>query len=63
LKGAAAIERFFHQAEATVVVEMLSRYGDAPHEREAGSIHLLILKISRRDVTRVRDLVEAAKRD
>jgi hypothetical protein len=63
LKVAAAIERFFPQPEATVAAELLAKYGDAPHEREAERIHLLILKISRRDVNRVRDLVDAAKRD
>ena len=62
-KVAAAIERFFPDAERMIVAELLGNYGNAPHEREAERIHLLILKISRRDVNRVRDLVEAAKRD
>src|SRR3979411_3270575 len=62
-KVAAAIERFFPIAERMIVTELLGKYGDAPQEREAERIHLLILKISRRDVNHVRGLVEAAKRD
>ncbi len=59
----AAIEKFFPEAQRAAVAEALSAYSDAGHEREAERVHLLILKISRRDVERVRSLVQAAKRD
>src|SRR5258708_21660824 len=62
-KVTAVIDRFFPEAERRVVAGVLASYGDAEHEREAERIRLLILKISRREVDRVRSLVEAAKRD
>jgi hypothetical protein len=62
-KITAAIDRFFPEAERPLVAALLAGYGDVAHEREAERIHLLVLKISRRDVNRVRDLVKAAKRD
>jgi hypothetical protein len=62
-KVSAAIDRFFPEAERPVVAHLLAEYGDAPHEREAERIHLLILKMSRTEVDRVRNLVAAAKRD
>jgi hypothetical protein len=62
-KVTAAIDKFFAANERASVAELLAQYGDAVHEREAERIHLLILKISRRDVERIRGLVEAAKRD
>ena len=62
-KVAAAIEKFFAADEQAVVAELLAQYGDAGHEREAERIHLLILKMSRRDIERIRSLVKAAKRD
>ena len=45
------------------MAELLGQYGGAAHEREAERIHLLILKMSRRDLERIRSLVKAAKRD
>src|SRR5579872_4026203 len=62
-KVTAAIDKFFAANERASVAELLAQYGDAVHEREAERIHLLILKISRRDVERIRGLVKAAKRD
>ena len=62
-KVTAAIDRFFPEAERPLVAALLAGYGDVAHEREAERMHLLVLKISRRDVNRVRDLVKAAKRD
>ena len=62
-KVATAIDQFFAANERAAVAELLSQYGDAPHEREVERIHLLILKISRRDLGRIRELVTAAKRD
>lgn len=62
-KVAAAIDKFFAANEQAAVAELLAQYGDAAHEREAERIHLLILKISRRDVERIRGLVKAAKQD
>jgi len=62
-KVTAAIDRFFLEAERAEVAELLSTYGDACHEMEPERLHLLILKISRRDVERVRRLVKDAKRD
>jgi hypothetical protein len=62
-KVAAAIDKFFATTERAPVTELLAQYGDAAHEREAERIHLLILKMSRRDLARVSNLVKAAKRD
>jgi hypothetical protein len=62
-KVTAAIDKFFPEAERPVVAELLSSYGERSHEREAERLHLLILKMSRREVGRVRSLVEAAKQD
>jgi hypothetical protein len=62
-KVAAAIDKFFPANDRAVAAELLGQYGDAAREREAERIHLLILKLSRRDVQRIRDLVKAAKRD
>jgi hypothetical protein len=62
-KVVAAIDKFFPEQERPAVADLLAQYGDASYEREAERIHLLILKISRRDVDRIRRLVQAAKRD
>ena len=62
-KVTAAIDKFFAAHERVAVAESLAQYGDASHEREAERIHLLILKISRRDIERIRGLVKGAKRD
>jgi hypothetical protein len=62
-KVAAAIDKFFAVDKRSAVAELLAQYGDASHEREAERLHLLILKISRRDLERIRGLVNAAKRD
>ena len=62
-KVTAAIEKFFPEPERAPIAELLAGYGDAAHEREAERLHLIILKMSRRDVERVRSLVKAAKRD
>jgi hypothetical protein len=62
-KVATAIDQFFAANDRPTVAAVLAQYGDAPHEREVERIHLLILKISRRDIERIRGLVTAAKGD
>ncbi len=62
-KVAACIERYFAEAERQEVAELLARYGEKSSEKGAERIQLLILKMSRRQVSRVRSLVEAARRD
>jgi hypothetical protein len=53
----AAIEKYFSGPDRTAVTEALAAY-------EGGErIHLVILRLCRRDVERVRTLVKAAQRD
>ena len=58
----AAIERHFPAEDRAAVAELLARY-EGETEQGAERIHLLILRMSRRDVDRVRSLVDAARRD
>jgi uncharacterized protein YciI len=58
----AAIERHFAEADRAAVAELLAGYvGES--EQGTERIHLLILRMSRRDVERVRSLLDAARRD
>ena len=58
----AAIERHFPEQDRAAVAELLAGYeGENPQGAER--IQLLILRMSRRDVERVRSLAAAARRD
>jgi hypothetical protein len=58
----AAIDKYFPESDRAAVAELLSRCAGAS-EQGAERIHLLILRMSRREVARVRSLVKAAQRD
>ncbi|HTR35614.1 MAG TPA: YciI family protein [Bryobacteraceae bacterium] len=59
----AAIEKYFAEADRPEVARLLSEYGDSSNPDGAERIHRIILRISRKDVGRVRKLVEMAKQD
>ena len=60
----AAVEKYFSEPDRAEVKRLLSKYGDEVHHLvEAERIHLVILRISRKDVQRVETLVNMAKRD
>ena len=50
----ACIDRYFPEAEREEVAGLLAGYGEGSSEKGAERIHLLILKMSRRDVRRIR---------
>jgi hypothetical protein len=62
-KVVACIERYFPEAEREEVASLLAEYGEGVSEIGAERIRLLIVKMSRRNVSRIRSLVMAAKRD
>jgi len=62
-KVTACIDRYFPEDEREEVAGLLAEYGEGSSEQGAERIHLLILRMSRRQVSRVRSLVEAARRD
>jgi mRNA degradation ribonuclease J1/J2 len=55
----AAIEKYFSEADRVAVTEALAAYQGGERER----LHLTILRLSRRNVERVRKLVKMAQRD
>ena len=59
----AAVEKYFSEPDRAEVKRLLSKYGDEVHQLEAERIHLVILRISQKDVQRVEALVNMAKRD
>jgi len=59
----AAIEKHFPEAERAEVARVLSDYYEGATREGAERIHLTILRISRKDVNRVRMLVDMAKHD
>jgi uncharacterized protein YciI len=63
LKILAAVDKLFREEDRHAVAELLSTYGERPHEREAERVCLAILQLSKGDAARVRELVAAAKRD
>ncbi|HEX9748471.1 MAG TPA: hypothetical protein VGB86_08715 [Methylomirabilota bacterium] len=57
----AAAEAAFPEGRVSGVMELLSRYGTEPHERERERVQLATLKLSEGDEVRLRDLVNLAK--
>ena len=62
-KVRSAIEKHFAEGERAEVARLLADYGEGTTSEGAERIHLTILRISRRDVNRVRTLVDIAKDD
>jgi hypothetical protein len=58
----AAIDKHFPESDRTAIADLLSSYAGAGEEGTE-RIHLLILRLSRRDVERVRRLVKVANHD
>ena len=59
----AAIRTQFSSAEQPLVLELLQRYGDAPHEREQDRVCLALLELSQGDVGKLREALDVAKTD
>lgn len=58
-----AIKQTFPAAEPEAILEVLSRYGQAPHEREQQRVHLAMLKVSQGDLDKLNAALKLAKED
>jgi hypothetical protein len=59
----AVVEAQFSPAEQPLALELLQRYGNAPHEREHDRVCLALLELSQGDVRKLREALEVAKTD
>ena len=55
--------RLFSEADAAEVCELLAAYGQGPGEREVERVQMDILRLCKRRVDKVRELVKTAKGD
>lgn len=59
----AVVQTQFSPAEQPLALELLQRYGDAPHEREHDRVCLALLELSEGDVGKLREALAVAKTD
>lgn len=58
-----AIQQTFPEAEPEAILEVLNRYGQAPHEREQHRVQMAILKVSQGDLDKLNAALKLAKED
>jgi hypothetical protein len=59
----AVVRTQFASADRPLVLELLQRYGHAPHEREHDRVYLALLELSQGDVGKLREALNVAKVD